>query len=654
MNIDFVDSRHVGNQNLMDGPAVIMSGHSVPSYTTAGYGQTSFSLDFRGSAAMDSYSHGNRGVRRSIHVSAQDDACRLVLGLGPSPELSSADYRPADGAGKSKAPVTLFGRSLSFNNPGTVSLGPRDQGDGAEATVQSSEAPAGNIISFSVDEGSTSGLRSSGGYMPSMLFAPRPNLSVAEEAHDDLPDHTDNTNGGSTAQHGLQFSPEPSATTMTETSFGMSSDAVTGITNNSGQPAQRRHPKKCRFKGCSKGARGASGLCIAHGGGQRCQKPRCHKGAESRTAYCKAHGGGRRCMQLGCTKSAEGKTDHCIAHGGGRRCGYNGCPKAARGKSGRCIKHGGGKRCAVEGCIRSAEGKVGLCISHGGGRRCQHPDCRKGAQGSTLYCKSHGGGKRCVFEGCSKGAEGSTPLCKAHGGGKRCMYEGGGVCPKSVHGGTSYCVAHGGGKRCSVAACGKSARGRTEFCVKHGGGKRCKVESCGKSAQGSTEFCKAHGGGKRCTFGGLTGTGGCEKFARGRSGLCAAHATLVASSQSREQQQRGGGKNGGGSLIGPGLFRGIVSSSAAASAMNCEYSSSGVSTVSDCDGSPVARQELIPPQVLVPLSMKSSSSPSVPSSSSDRRREGGELSVPEGRVHGGGLLSLLGGSFRNVVDVDKL
>lgn len=107
-------------------------------------------------------------------------------------------------------------------------------------------------------------------------------------------------------------------------------------------------------------------------------------------------------------------------------------------------------------------------------------------------------------------------------------------------------------------------------------------------------------------------------------------------------------------MIGPGLFRGIVSSSAAASAMNCEYSSSGVSTVSDCDGSPVARQELIPPQVLVPLSMKSSSSPSVPSSSSDRRREGGELSVPEGRVHGGGLLSLLGGSFRNVVDVDKL
>jgi hypothetical protein len=38
---------------------------------------------------------------------------------------------------------------------------------------------------------------------------------------------------------------------------------------------------------------------------------------------------------------------------------------------------------------------------------------------------------------------------------------------------------------------------------------------------------------------------------------------------------------------------------------------------------------------------------------SENSREGGVVAVPEGRVHGGGLLSLLGGSFRNV-DVDKL
>uniref|UniRef100_A0A0A9GHA5 WRKY19-like zinc finger domain-containing protein n=1 Tax=Arundo donax TaxID=35708 RepID=A0A0A9GHA5_ARUDO len=644
MNNGFAGILHRGNQPLMENSAVSM-GLLVPSFTSGNHGQSqiTFGIDRLGSAMDSSCSNVHRGSRRPSHApAAQDDGCRLVLGLGLTPEVHSADHQPA-GADKSRAPVTLFGQSFSFTDPGMLSLG-LQQRKNAGTVIQHSEPPAGNIISFStVDEGSTSARRSSGGYMPSLLFAPRPvYFSAAEESHG-LLDHMDSTNDTTVRdQHRLRLSPEPSAS-ITEISFGVSSEVVTTV-SNTGQQVHRRHPKKCRFKGCSKGARGASGLCIAHGGGQRCQKPGCHKGAESRTAYCKAHGGGRRCLQLGCTKSAEGKTDHCIAHGGGRRCGYAGCPKAARGKSGRCIKHGGGKRCSVEGCIRSAEGRVGLCISHGGGRRCQHPDCRKGAQGSTLYCKAHGGGKRCVFEGCAKGAEGSTPLCKAHGGGKRCMHDGGGVCPKSVHGGTEFCVAHGGGKRCAVAGCGKSARGRTDRCVKHGGGKRCAVDGCGKSAQGSTEFCKAHGGGKRCTYGG--GAGGCEKFARGRSGLCAAHGTLVASQQKQQQQQRWAG--GGGSMIGPALFHGIVASANG-------YSSSGVSTVSDCDGgSPVAgtrRQELIPPQVLIPHSMKSS--PTAAPKPADRGREGGVVAVPEGRVHGGGILSLLGGSFRNV-DVDEL
>ncbi|XP_062219411.1 uncharacterized protein LOC133919146 [Phragmites australis] len=629
MNNGFAGILNRGNQPLMENPEVSM-GLSVPSYTLGSHGQSqiTFGLGRLGSAMDSSCNNGRGGLRRPSHAPAQDDGCRLVLGLGPTPEVHSADHQPA-GADKSRAPVTLFGQSFSFTDPGVLSLGIHRKNN-AGTIIQHSEPPAGNIVSFTVDEGSTSARRSSGGYMPSLLFAPRPAYFSADEEAQGLLNHMDSTNDSD--QHCLRPSPEPSAS-MTEASFGVSSDVVT-VVSHPGQQAHRRHPKKCRFKGCSKGARGASGLCIAHGGGQRCQKPGCHKGAESSTAYCKAHGGGRRCLQLGCTKSAEGKTDHCIAHGGGRRCGYAGCPKAARGKSGRCIKHGGGKRCSVEDCIRSAEGRVGLCISHGGGRRCQYPDCRKGAQGSTLYCKAHGGGKRCVFEGCAKGAEGSTPLCKAHGGGKRCMFEGGGVCPKSVHGGTDFCVAHGGGKRCAVPGCSKSARGRTDRCVKHGGGKRCRVDGCGKSAQGSTEYCKAHGGGKRCTYG-----AGCEKFARGRSGLCAAHGRLVAS----QQQQR---RVGGGSMIGPGLFHGIVPSAN-------EYTSSGVSTVSDCDGSPVAgttRQELIPPQVLVPHSMKSSPPAAAPA---DGGREEGVVAIPEGRVHGGGLLSLLGGTFRNV-DVDKL
>ncbi|KAM0015562.1 hypothetical protein Hdeb2414_s0032g00712151 [Helianthus debilis subsp. tardiflorus] len=321
---------------------------------------------------------------------------------------------------------------------------------------------------------------------------------------------------------------------MTGGSISIPTSSVTcssGITE--AQQQQRTSSMKtCQFVGCGKGARGASGLCIAHGGGRRCQKPGCHKGAEGRTAYCKAHGGGRRCEFLGCTKSSEGRTDYCIAHGGGRRCNHDGCTRAARGKSGLCIRHGGGKRCQKENCTKSAEGLSGFCISHGGGRRCQFPACMKGAQGSTMFCKAHGGGKRCTFAGCTKGAEGSTPFCKGHGGGKRCAFEGGGVCPTSVHGGTLFCVAHGGGKRCVVPDCTRSARGRTDCCVRHGGGKRCQFGGCGKSAQGSTDFCKAHGGGKRCSWGRAGSEYGvndavCNAFARGKTGLCVSHGALV-------------------------------------------------------------------------------------------------------------------------------
>ncbi|KAL6629572.1 hypothetical protein ACP70R_029337 [Stipagrostis hirtigluma subsp. patula] len=320
----------------------------------------------------------------------------------------------------------------------------------------------------------------------------------------------------------------------------------------------RPHPrssgtKNCSYPGCVKGARGSSGRCIAHGGGRRCQKEGCDKGAEGKTIFCKAHGGGRRCEYLGCTKSAEGRTDFCIAHGGGRRCSLEGCKRAARGKSGRCIKHGGGKRCQQPNCTKSAEGRSGLCIAHGGGRRCQYDGCNKGAQGSTNFCKAHGGGKRCTHPDCNKGAEGSTPFCKNHGGGKRCAAEG---CKKSVHGGTQFCVAHGGGKRCVVEGCKKSARGRTDRCVGHGGGKRCQSAGCLKSAQGSTDFCKAHGGGKRCLWGhpgSDLGAGGppCDRLARGKKGLCVQHNPLV-----EDNSVHGGRSFSGYSIVSDSLTQG--------------------------------------------------------------------------------------------------
>ncbi|GAB4853478.1 hypothetical protein Ancab_017669 [Ancistrocladus abbreviatus] len=573
-----------------------------------------------------------------------DDGCKLVLGLGPTPSAYSESKQNKRSSssllpGSSNQADSILKLGLSGGTGaflGSLELSASTHSDLYTDPLLSQISTDRNKLSFPVlDEGSTSA-KKSGGYMPSLLLAPRRDSS--SEALMQTPELLE-LGAKSSCDHSLLHS-EPSDATCYST--GTLSEPSTTVTSADNRP---HNTKRCKFNGCTKGARGATGLCIGHGGGQRCQKPGCNKGAESRTAYCKAHGGGKRCEHLGCTKSAEGKTDYCIAHGGGRRCGHpSGCTKAARGKSGLCIRHGGGKRCKVEGCTRSAEGQAGRCISHGGGRRCQFTDCTKGAQGSTMFCKAHGGGKRCIFAGCTKGAEGSTPLCKGHGGGKRCLFDGGGICPKSVHGGTNFCVAHGGGKRCAVPGCTKSARGRTDCCVRHGGGKRCKVENCGKSAQGSTDFCKAHGGGKRCSW----GDGKCEKFARGKSGLCAAHTSMIYGRETK----RGG-------MIGSGLFRGLVP---AASNVGNSYEnnySSGVSIVSDSTDPferPAKRQQLIPPQVLVPLSMKSTSCYSAQMNAEKQEAAGSsgrssfELLIPEGRVHGGGLMSLLGGNLKDAVN----
>ncbi|XP_074280648.1 uncharacterized protein LOC141605674 [Silene latifolia] len=600
------------------------------------FGDTTLRLDCHGYGKNNAGRLLNNSNDPAVYASmTSDDGCRLVLGLGPTSRTYSEDKQ-------TKVSSSSFHHGVPSDSNSILKLG-LSRGAGNIfgsldfSTTSQSELNMHHVTQSLplVDEGSTSA-KKAGGYMPSLLLAP---ISDGNQAAAQIWE----TFGVGAKSSSDQFAlcSDPSNTSYT------TSEPSTGLMSAVNKP---HNTKRCRFMGCTKGARGASGLCIGHGGGQRCQKPGCNKGAESRTAYCKAHGGGRRCEHLGCTKSAEGKTDFCIAHGGGRRCGFSeGCSKAARGKSGLCIRHGGGKRCKVEGCTRSAEGQAGLCISHGGGRRCQFTGCAKGAQGSTLYCKAHGGGKRCVFAGCTKGAEGSTPLCKGHGGGKRCMFDGGGICPKSVHGGTNYCVAHGGGKRCSVPGCTKSARGRTDCCVRHGGGKRCKVDNCGKSAQGSTDFCKAHGGGKRCIW---AGQSPCEKFARGRSGLCAAH-----SSKAQERDKQRG-------MLGPGLFHGLVSTSttvASSVELDNNNSCSGISAISDCGDSiirPSKRRQLIPPEVLVPLSMKSSSFYSIQTTANeqdelcnggDSRRGKVDFSIPEGRVHGGGLMSLLGGNMNNSV-----
>ncbi|XVE93080.1 hypothetical protein REPUB_Repub01dG0159400 [Reevesia pubescens] len=521
------------------------------------FGDTTLRLNFLG------YGGGNKvrfgSTQSNLHAdlsSAPDDGCRLVLGLGPTPSVHCDNYYNV-GLNKSKSTTAFFTQGLSPEDNSILKLGlsggTKESMSMLECSLSTQtdvSMPLLNQVSAEdsrlpipvVDEGSTSA-KKSGGYMPSLLLAPRMDSGKALVQTQEFFQF-----GAKSHCHQYNQSCEPS---QTDFSVDTLSEQTTTMTSSDNRTS---NSKKCKFGGCSKGARGASGLCIGHGGGQRCQKPGCNKGAESRTAYCKAHGGG----------------------------------------------------------------------------------------------------KRCIFAGCTKGAEGSTPLCKGHGGGKRCLYNGGGICPKSVHGGTNFCVAHGGGKRCVVPGCTKSARGRTDCCVRHGGGKRCKFENCGKSAQGSTDFCKAHGGGKRCSW----GDGRCEKFARGRSGLCAAHNSMV--------QEREASKGG---LIAPGVFHGLVSAApTTGSNFDNNHSSSGTSVVSDCIDSldrTAKRQQLIPPQVLVPLSMKSSSSYSSFMSAEKQEvgRSGygmgiggnvGEKSfdflIPEGRVHGGGLMSLLGGNLKNPID----
>ncbi|GER34343.1 loricrin-related, partial [Striga asiatica] len=180
--------------------------------------------------------------------------------------------------------------------------------------------------------------------------------------------------------------------------------------------------------------------------------------------------------------------------------------------------------------------------------------------------------------------EGSTP---SHSKsvpkrGKRCEFPGG--CGKGAEGSTPFCKAHGGGKRCAFPeGCGRSVHGGTAFCVGHGGGKRCAENGCTKSARGKTSHCVRHGGGRRCAF-----PGGCGKSAQGRTDRCKAH--------------------GGGKL---GLYAAQVRGK------DDEESTSVVRVEFDAKGN---NNDVV-------------------------LGDGGleEYSLPEGRVHGGGLMAMLRG-----------
>ncbi|XP_022720975.1 uncharacterized protein LOC111278581 isoform X2 [Durio zibethinus] len=589
--------------NLMDGSISELVGSTL----CLGLGRSSSSSDSKGS--LTTACTTTSSSKEADEESSMDIELDFTLQLGNEKAINPK---------KSASANFLKGLELQpeVDLELSLSTGPSES-DITSDHLNSSPIQSGTEMPIAVDgadEGSTSCRWKPGMALPPLQSLPAKETSIFLKG----------------VRRSIDLSPIfPNLSSSVITTPKSSVTCTSGITRQQ-QPQHRSSCSKiCQVEGCGKGARGASGRCISHGGGRRCQKPGCHKGAEGRTVYCKAHGGGRRCEFLGCTKSAEGHTDFCIAHGGGRRCGHDGCTRAARGKSGLCIRHGGGKRCQKENCARSAEGLSGLCISHGGGRRCQFIGCTKGAQGSTMFCKAHGGGKRCTYPGCTKGAEGSTPFCKGHGGGKRCAFQGGGICTKSVHGGTNFCVAHGGGKRCAVPACTKSARGRTDYCVRHGGGKRCKFEGCGKSAQGSTDFCKAHGGGKRCSWGhpgsedGSQPSGSCNSFARGKTGLCALHSGLV------QDKRVHGGATLGPTVQDPKLCKSekmkeIVTSED----MNVDIMKLGSGI-----------------EALAGRTCSGLNQYGIPNARNSVGEGGFSVFVPEGRVHGGSLMGMLvGGS----------
>ncbi|XVE66512.1 hypothetical protein DITRI_Ditri08aG0085200 [Diplodiscus trichospermus] len=127
------------------------------------------------------------------------------------------------------------------------------------------------------------------------------------------------------------------------------------------------------------------------------------------------------------------------------------------------------------------------------------------------------------------------------------------------------------------AGCTKGAKGSTPLCKGHGRGKRCLYNGggiCPKSVHEGTNFYVAQGGGKRCVVPGCTDCYVREKdVPRGRANV-------------RNLQRAG-----------------VVCAPLIALCWT--------SVISDCIDSldkTTRRQQLIPPQVLVPLSMKSSSS----------------------------------------------
>ena len=120
---------------------------------------------------------------------------------------------------------------------------------------QGAKAQSGNGAPFPVvDEGSSTARLTSGGYMPSLLMGSQIYPTVASDRQ------RSDFRGKERMDEGL---------VEHDLLFNLRASASGGTTSTSGASGSDRAPKVCKFRGCGKGPRGASGLCIAHGGGRR-------------------------------------------------------------------------------------------------------------------------------------------------------------------------------------------------------------------------------------------------------------------------------------------------------------------------------------------------------------------------------------------------
>ena len=195
---------------------------------------------------------------------------------------------------------------------------------------------------------------------------------------------------------------------------------------------------------------------------RKCSSVGCEKYARGKTGLCIRHNGGNRCAHALCTKSAQGTTNFCSAHGGGVRCSTAGCPKGAQ-RGGKCYRCGGGDQCGWPSCLTKAQERIVVdevqgikeprCAKHGGSRLCSFPECLKTACSYSpppFYCGRHGGIPQCI-------------TCKE----------------RNVVLGFNKCSKCGGGRQCALAKCRNiSASPRAVVCHKH----RIKVQL----AQGET------------------------------------------------------------------------------------------------------------------------------------------------------------------------